>query len=174
MAPLLAVDIQEGSASLSCLLDSLPYLNAVCNEVLRFYPPVPLIRRYSITPTTILGQTIPAGTRVILCPWASNRNPLHWGPDAGVFKPERWIDPVTGRCNKEGGMSSNYANLKFSHGPRSCIGQNFAKAELRTLVAVFVSKFKFQMAVPGEKIVPVGIVSVRPKDGMHLKIEMRA
>lgn len=68
-------------------------------------------------------------------------------------------------------MVSNYANLTFSHGPRSCIGQNFAKAEMRALVAVFVSKFRFQLARPLEKIVPVGIVSVRPKDGLYLRIE---
>ncbi|KAJ9486160.1 hypothetical protein VN97_g7184 [Penicillium thymicola] len=167
VGPLLAGEAQQDPASISGLLENLPYLNAVCNEVIRFYPPVPFIRRYSIIPTTILGHHVPAGTRVILCPWATNRDPALWGPEAAAFKPERWIDPVTGRSNKEGGMSSSFANLTFSHGPRSCIGQNFAKAELRTLVAVFVSKFKFQMAVPGENIVPVGIVSPD-----HLFIQM--
>ncbi|KAL2870606.1 cytochrome P450 [Aspergillus lucknowensis] len=157
--------------TIAVMLENLPYLTAVCNEVLRFIPPVPLIRRISIIPTTILGHAIPAGTQVLLCPYAINRNPGLWGPDAEEFKPERWISPETGKANNDGGMGSNFANLTFSHGPRSCIGQNFAKAELRTLVAVFVSRFRFALAQPDENIVPVGIISVRPRDGLHLRIE---
>lgn len=159
------------SDTLANVLENLPYLNAVCNEVLRFNPPVPLIRRVCTTPTTILNHPVPPGTQVLICPYAINRSPELWGPDAGQFKPERWINPETGKANNDGGMVSNYANLTFSHGPRSCIGQNFAKAEMRALVAVFVSRFRFQLARPLDKVVPVGIVSVRPKDGLHLKIE---
>jgi cytochrome P450 len=153
------------------MLENLPYLNAVCNEVLRFIPPVPLIRRVATIPTTILGQEIPVGTQVLLCPYAISRSPELWGPDAGGFKPERWISPETGKANNDGGMESNYANLTFSHGPRSCIGQGFAKAELRTLVAVFVARLRFALAKPAEDVVPVGIVSVRPKDGLVLRLE---
>ncbi|KAL3459282.1 cytochrome P450 [Aspergillus heterothallicus] len=157
--------------TLANTLETIPYLNAVCNEVLRFNPPVPLIRRIATTPTTILGHAIPPGTQVLLCPHAINRSPELWGPDAGEFNPDRWISLETGRANNDGGMGSNYANLTFSHGPRSCIGQNFAKAELRMLVAVFVARLRFQLARPGHEIVPVGIVSVRPRDGLFLRIE---
>jgi cytochrome P450 len=68
-------------------------------------------------------------------------------------------------------MGSNYANLTFSHGPRSCIGQGFAKAELRTLVAIFVARLRFALAKPTEDVVPVGIVSVRPRDGLVLRLD---
>jgi cytochrome P450 len=157
------------AAELASLLESLPYLNAVCNETLRFFPPVPIIRRTCNTPTAILGVPISPGTRIILSPWATNRNPALWGADANVFKPERWINQDTGKANKHGGMQSNYANLTFSHGPRSCTGQNFAKAELRSLVAVWCSRFGFERATV-ETIVPVGIVSVRSRDGLDLRI----
>ncbi|KAL4868711.1 hypothetical protein BDV12DRAFT_209023 [Aspergillus spectabilis] len=169
IVPLLAE--KTTSDTLSNVLENLPYLNAVCNETLRLIPPVPLIRRVSIVPTTILGHSIPTGTQVLLCPYAINRSSELWGPDAGEFNPDRWLNPETGKANNDGGMVSNYANLTFSHGPRSCIGQNFAKAELKTLVAVFVSRFRFELARPDEEVVPVGIVSVRPRDGLYLKIE---
>ncbi|KAL2840673.1 cytochrome P450 [Aspergillus pseudoustus] len=159
------------SDSLAATLDNLPYLNAVCNEVLRFIPPVPLMRRVATIPTSILGHEIPPGTQIILCPYAINRSPELWGPDAGEFKPERWISPETGKANNDGGMGSNYAYMTFSHGARSCIGQNFAKAELRTLVAVFVARFRFQLARPNREAVPVGIISVRPRDGLVLRVE---
>ncbi|KAL4882679.1 cytochrome P450 [Aspergillus karnatakaensis] len=159
------------SEILSSTLESLPYLNAICNESLRFIPPVPLIRRVATVPTIIQNQAVPPGTQILLCPHAINRSPELWGPDADRFNPDRWINPETGKANNDGGMVSNYANMTFSHGPRSCIGQGFAKAELRTLIAVFVSNFRFSLAQPGEEVVPVGIVSVRPKDGLHLKVE---
>ncbi|KAL2847650.1 cytochrome P450 [Aspergillus pseudodeflectus] len=157
--------------SIAAILENLPYLNAVCNEVLRFIPPVPLIRRVATIPTTILGHAIPPGTQVLLCPYAVNRSPELWGPDAGEFRPERWISAETGKANNEGGMGSNYANLTFSHGPRSCIGQGFAKAELRTLVAIFVARLRLALAKPTEDVVPVGIVSVRPRDGLVLRLD---
>ncbi|KAL4921377.1 cytochrome P450 [Aspergillus aurantiobrunneus] len=168
----LLVTQNPSSETLANTLESLPYLNAVCNEVLRFIPPVPLIRRVSTISTTILGHPIPPGTQVLLCPYAINRSPELWGPTAGEFRPERWISPETGKANNDGGMVSNYANLTFSHGPRSCIGHNFARAEMRTLLAVFVSSLRFEMERPLEEVVPVGIVSVRPRDGLRLRIEM--
>ncbi|KAL3446898.1 cytochrome P450 [Aspergillus insuetus] len=159
------------SDSIAAMLESLPYLNAVCNEVFRFIPPVPLIRRVATIPTTILGHAILPGTQLLLSPYAINRSPELWGSDAGEFRPERWISPETGKANNDGGMESNYANLTFSHGPRSCIGQGFAKAELRTLIAVFVAMLRFALAKPNEDVVPVGVVSVRPRDGLVLKLE---
>jgi cytochrome P450 len=157
-------------STLAATLDSLTYLNAVCNEVLRFYPTVPLTARVATTPTTICDIAVPAGTFILICPWAINRNPDLWGPDAGVFNPDRWIDAKTGKANNEGGVSNNYVNLTFLHGPRSCIGQNFAKAELRALVAVFVSRLEFVMQRPNEEIEPAGVITTKPRGGVHLKL----
>lgn len=58
------------------------------------------------------------------------------------------------RPNNSGGAVSNYANLTFLHGPRSCIGHTFAAAELRCLAAMFVGKFQFEMADPDEVVIP--------------------
>ena len=33
----------------------------------------------------------------------------------------------------------------FSYGPHSCIGQGLAMQELRTVLAVFLSRFKFEL-----------------------------
>lgn len=86
-----------------------------------------------------------------------------------MFWPERWINLETGRASNHGGANSNYANLTFSHGPRSCIGHRFAKAEMRSLVAVWCERFFFERAT-AEEVVPVGIVSTKPKDGLNLRI----
>lgn len=70
-----------------------------------------------------------------------------------------------------GGQSSNYSQITFLHGPRSCIGQGFARAELRCLVAALVGRFDLQLADPNKKAVPAGVITTKPADGMHLKMK---
>jgi cytochrome P450 len=149
-------------------LDSIAYLHAVCNETLRIYAPVPITLRDTAHDTTILGQFVPKTTKVIIAPWAINLNKQLWGEDAEEFNPDRWMAP--GQANS-GGAVSNYAFLTFLHGPRSCIGQRFAMAELACLLAAFVGKYEFEMADPDEKIEVKGGITARPKNGMHIKLK---
>ncbi|KZM21436.1 uncharacterized protein EKO05_0006299 [Ascochyta rabiei] len=152
------------------LLESMPYLNGVCNEVLRLYPTIPLTARLSVRDTTVTGVFIPKGTIVFVVPWAVNRNPALWGEDAEDFVPERWIDKATGRATMNGGADSNFAFLTFLHGPRSCIGERFARAELRALLAAFVGHFEMEMADPNERIIVGGTITSKPVNGMKLKL----
>ncbi|KAF2402949.1 putative P450 monooxygenase [Trichodelitschia bisporula] len=155
---------------LAGILEGLPLLNAVCNETLRLYPTVPITIRDSIRPTTIGGQFIPKDTQILISPWAVNRSPHLWGDNASEFVPDRWIDAKTGKPNNNGGTSSNYSLLTFLHGPRSCIGERFAKAELRCLVASFVGAFEMEVAFPEEEVVPAGVITTKPRDGMKLRL----
>lgn len=130
----------EAAASLPVLIDTrAPYLNAVCNEVLRYYPPVPTTIREAAVDTTVQDIHIPAGTKLVLAPRATNWDPSLWGCNAAVFDPERWLDKV------QGSGRSNYALLTFLHGPRACIGQSFARAELAILLAALVGRFEFNL-----------------------------
>lgn len=106
------------------MVDDCAFLHAVCNEVLRFYPPVPFTRREATKDTTLLGQVIPKGTDLVIAAGAINFSKELWGEDADEFKPERWMGEK--RANN-GGAESNYANLTFLHGacfftipPTSC------------------------------------------------------
>jgi cytochrome P450 len=98
-----------------------------------------------------------------------NRNPKLWGLDSEDFVPERWIDK-NGRGTMNGGTDSNHSFLTFLHGPRSCIGERFARAELRTLLAALVGTFEFQLADDDEKVVVGGTVTSKPMNGMNLKL----
>ncbi|KAF2017471.1 cytochrome P450 [Aaosphaeria arxii CBS 175.79] len=152
------------------LLESLPFLNAVCNETLRLYPTIPVSARHSTRDTSICGQFVPKNTDILIIPWATNRDPSIWGDDAESFRPDRWLDPTTGKANYVGGVDSNYSFLTFFHGPRSCIGQGFARAELRSLVAAFVGSFEMEMANPNAIVMPGGAVTIKPRDGLRLKL----
>lgn len=150
-------------------LDKLTFLHAVCSETLRHNSPVPLTLRDTEHDCTIADTFVPRGTKVILCPAAVNCSRELWGPDAAEFNPDRWMGP--GRANT-GGAESNYAMMTFLHGPRSCIGQSFAKAEFACLLAAFVGTFEFEMSDPDEVIEIKGGVTAKPKNGLHIKLKV--
>ncbi|KAI4169756.1 MAG: hypothetical protein LQ343_005497 [Gyalolechia ehrenbergii] len=151
------------------MLDRLPFLHAVCNEVLRLRSPVTLTLREAAKNTTICGHHVPKGTKIIICPGAVNHSKELWGHDASEFKPERWLGP--GRANT-GGATSNYAFLTFLHGPRSCIGQAFAKAEFAVLMAGLVGRFEMELEdKEGEIKIRTG-VTARPKDGLRVRMKV--
>ncbi|KAI4195026.1 MAG: hypothetical protein LQ350_007442 [Teloschistes chrysophthalmus] len=149
--------------------DRLHFLHAVCNEVLRLHPPITLTLRQAAKPTTIAGHRVPKGTTIMISPAATNTTTSLWGPDAEEFRPERWLN-ADNTVNNSGGASSNYAFLPFLHGPRSCIGQAFAKAEFAVLVAGLVGRFEFELAEPDRVMRGAGMIA-RPRFGM--KVRMR-
>jgi cytochrome P450 len=144
-------------------VDNLPYLNAVCNEVLRFHPSVPMTIRKAVRDTTLADMYIPKDTTFTICPQILNRLEELWGPDANKFNPDRFMGP--GKANT-GGAVSNYAFLTFLHGPRSCIGQGFAKSELACLIAATVGRFHMELKYPDAKLEIREGATVAPKDGV--------
>ncbi|KAK3949618.1 cytochrome P450 [Pseudoneurospora amorphoporcata] len=164
------------------ILEHLPYLNGVMNETLRLYPTVPMTVRTSICDTTVLGHPIKKGTEIMISPWIINRYTRNWGDNPTEFRPERWIDQdgthmaeagtkrPTQKPNNTGGVMSNYAQMTFLHGPRSCIGQGFAKAELRCLLAAFVLAFEWELGMDEKDIMSDGVITIKPNNGMYLKL----
>lgn len=144
-------------------LDNLPYLHAVCNEILRFHPSVPATIRTAVKDTTLVGKAIPKDTILVISPEIVNHMEELWGPDADKFNPDRFMGP--GMANT-GGSTSNYALLTFLHGPRSCIGQGFAKSELACLLAATVGRFHMELRYPDKKLEVKEGATVSPKDGV--------
>ncbi|KAK3388707.1 cytochrome P450 [Sordaria brevicollis] len=164
------------------ILEHLPYLNAIMNETLRLYPTVPMTVRTATVDTTVLGHPIKKGTEIMMSPWIVNRYTDNWGNNSTEFRPERWIDQEgthiaedgteqpTMKPNNTGGVASNYAQMTFIHGPRSCIGQGFAKAELRCLLAAFVLTFEWELGMDEKDIMPDGVITIKPNNGMYLTL----
>ncbi|KAG9248335.1 cytochrome P450 monooxygenase-like protein [Calycina marina] len=167
--------LEEQCDITSQIIDNMPYLNAVCNEVLRYYPPVPLTIRDTCRDTTIVGEFVPKGTRVILCPWAINKDTAQWGPDAAKFNPDRWLSSP---ASANGGAPNNYSFLTFLHGPRSCIGQKFAQAEFACLLAAWVGRFEYTLKNEEEyderNILIKGGVTAKPEKGLFVKAKVVA
>lgn len=161
-------------------IDGMPYLNAVCSEVLRTWSPVAQTIRVSNCDTTVQGHFIPRDTLLVLPIWAINTDPRLWGPDAHEFKPERWLAPDQGGTSEtnaaSGGATSNYAFMTFIHGPHSCIGGNFSKSELACLLAAWVGRFSFELkdkSLLDERNMPVNpSVVAKPIGGLHMMVSV--
>ena len=168
--------VERQSTITSQVIDHMPYLSAVCNEVLRYYPPVSLTVRDACRDTTIAGEFVPKGTRIILVPWAINKDTTYWGDDAAKFNPDRWLQSPTNPASSNGGAASNYSFLTFLHGPRSCIGQKFAQAEFACLLAAWVGRFEFELnnaeEYDEENILIKGIVTAKPAKGLYVKAKV--
>ena len=157
-------------------IDDLVELNAFCHETLRWWPPIPSTLRTTARNTTLLGQYVPKGTRLVLPMRGSNRNAEIWGYTADTFSPERWIQEGP-KFDASGGASSKYGMLTFMHGMRNCIGQSFAKAEMACIVATLVGRFEFELQNPlelDEKNIKIskGGVTARPADGLLVKMKL--
>ncbi|PRP87152.1 cytochrome P450 [Planoprotostelium fungivorum] len=150
------------------LNNSLPYLNAVVREVLRIDSPVPMTIRQSAKDDVICGYTIPKNSVIMVAPAVIHFHPDIWGPDAAEFKPERFLDnnaiPDTAR--------TPFANLTFLAGPRNCIGQKFALAEMKALLICILRSFSFEPDVIGQHVERNSLLVMRPKSGqLHLRVK---
>ena len=157
-------DVLAGRLPTIADLGRLPYLRGVVNEVLRLYPPAYILARTSIAPCTIGGYDLPAGSTIILSQWVTHHDPRFFA-DPDAFLPERWLDGLEDRLPAG-------AYFPFGDGPRRCIGQNFALMEVVLVMATIAQKFQFRLAT-ARKIVPDPLVTLRPRNGIPMRIDAR-
>jgi cytochrome P450 len=146
--------------------DKLFYLDAVCSEILRLYPPAPVTSRTNIHPTTLSSHPIPVHTLISLPLYSINRSATFWGPDSKIFDPSRWLE---GEKANTGGAESQYCYQTFLYGPRSCIGQGFARGEMKAILAALVMNCKFVDDKPERRVEVEGFLTIRPK-GLSVKV----
>jgi cytochrome P450 len=127
------------------VFENMTYLQAFVSEALRYYPGVPHVLRESVVDTSIQGRHIPKGTRFIVSPGAINFSSKVWGPDAGEFKPERWLEDTENGTALNGGASSKYGFMTFLQGHRGCIGQGFTRGEMACILTAWVGKLQFDL-----------------------------
>lgn len=85
------------------------------------------------------GAIIPKGSMVLINAQAGNHEVEHFGPDAKMFNPERWLQGLT---PPEERPSSGLQHLSFGAGSRACSGQQIASRLLYTALVRLLSSFK--------------------------------
>ena len=147
-------------------IDTLPYLDNVCNEGLRFIPPTPMTVRQSIQPDKLGEYDIPAGTEVLIYAYVTNYMSEYWGPNADQFDPDRWDNlPPTYTLN---------AYQTFLQGGRRCPGRRFAELEIKVILAALLSMHSFELdpAVPDPEQEKVWRIILHPRNGIKLRVRL--
>ncbi|KAB5522945.1 cytochrome P450 86A1 [Coniochaeta sp. 2T2.1] len=123
-----------------------PYLQAVIREGIRMWPPATgLLPKVSKTDQFICGQRIPAGTNVAWAPFSVMRNKTVFGDDAGIFRPERWIDVPQDKWR----LMDSTVMLDFGSPSRwECLGKNIAMIELNKTYVELLRRFDFTLIDP--------------------------
>lgn len=119
--------------------DRLPYARAVFLEAGRLTPPNYYFDRETADDCVLGGYLIEKGTIIQPCFRACHRREEYW-PQPEEFQPERWLGrQVPSSCPE-------HAFLMFSHGPRSCLGREFAIMEGTLVLASLAQRFRLEAA----------------------------
>ncbi|XP_033479063.1 cytochrome P450 4F3 [Epinephelus lanceolatus] len=151
-------------------LSSLPFTTMCIRESLRLHSPVQAVTRRYTQDMALPGDlTVPKGAITLVSIYGTHHNPAVW-TNPHEYQPLRF-DPA----NKEG--QASHAFIPFSSGPRNCIGQKFALAELRVVVALTLLRFRLTPGVNPELGTSSGGVRrlpqlvLRAEGGLWLQIE---
>jgi cytochrome P450 len=97
-------------------------------EMLRWWTPVMIFRRTATTATTVAGQAISAGDKVVVSFAAANRDPAVY-PDPDAFRIDRYALRPPPK-----------AHLAFGHGPHVCLGANLARVQMTAILTELLTR----------------------------------
>ncbi|KIL71215.1 hypothetical protein M378DRAFT_154710 [Amanita muscaria Koide BX008] len=135
------IDCVIGKDRLPTLDDrpSLPYVEAVYREVLRWRPVTPLGFPHSADEEDIYKDLyIPKGAIVIPNVWAITRNEERY-PEPELFRPERYF-------TEEGILNKDSLSYVFGFGRRICPGRHLADASVWLMIASVLATFNISKA----------------------------
>lgn len=139
-APEVLANVQHELAGLGpepdpMAIAQLPYLSALCQEILRMYPVIPLLfPRIAKVPVTLAGHTFPAGTTLMPSIYLVHyREDLY--PQPQEFRPERFLNHTY----------SPAEYLPFGGGNRRCLGYTLALLELKLVLATVVARCTLEL-----------------------------
>lgn len=130
------IDSVLGSVRLPNFEDraSLPYVEAVLREVLRWHPAVPLSIPHAATNNDVYnGYFIPQGATIITNTWAITRNEAKY-PNPEEFKPERFF-------GADGVLNDDTVSFAFGAGRRVCVGRYIADASIWSAMVSILALF---------------------------------
>ncbi|MGW6906117.1 cytochrome P450 [Streptomyces sp. NPDC054940] len=105
-------------------------------ELLRYLSVAKSFMRTALVDVEVGGQTIEAGTTVVLSYNTANRDP------------ERFTDPHVLDLHRQDG-----GHLAFGHGVHLCLGQQLARIEMRVAFSALLNRFPtLRLAVPAEEV----------------------
>ena len=104
---------------------------ALFNEAIRKYPPVPFSPRWVVRDAELDGYEIPKNTYIAAGPLVLHNDKRYW-EDPSAFNPERFEDPTI----------THEAYFPFAGGAHTCLGKFFASYLFKNVVYKLVDNFQ--------------------------------
>jgi cytochrome P450 len=147
-------------------LEQLPSLDLVMKESLRMFAPVGIIVREALTDTSLVGHYVPAGTKLFLGIYPSQRMEPWWS-DPDRFDPERFAE------HRREDKSHQYAWAPFGGNVHKCIGMHFGGMEVKAILHQMLRRFEW--TVSGDYQLPLDYgTGPTPADGLPIELSVSA
>lgn len=136
MLALGAFALLQNPEQLAALRADPALIDQAVEELLRYLTVAKSFMRTALVDVEVGGQTIEAGTTVVLSYNTANRDP------------ERFADPDVLDIRRESG-----GHLAFGHGIHLCLGAQLARVEMRVAFSALLKRFPtLRLAVPAEDV----------------------
>ncbi len=140
------------------------YVRQVIEEALRLYPPLWLMTRKAESEDRLGEFAVPKGTEIYISPYLLQRNPGVWdSPEA--FDPDR-MDP------EKSAARHALAACPFGAGPRNCIGEAFARAEMQIHVMTIARRLRLASDQDGTPVIAAGM-NLLTRSDIFLRPQLR-
>ncbi|KAJ5678691.1 n-alkane-inducible cytochrome p450 protein [Penicillium macrosclerotiorum] len=161
-------------------IQRLSFLRCCLNETLRLYPTLPMNIRF-VEETTVLPRggglngrspvLLPKGSGIAFSLYHLHRLESIYGPDAGVYRPQRW---ESGELIKKARLGAGFVD--FNGGPRLCLGKDFALMEASYAIIRVLQAYPNMRLASGVQTGPVGserqtyTISLSPTAGVRVAL----
>ncbi|CAC9684851.1 cytochrome P450 [Delftia tsuruhatensis] len=151
-------------------LPALRQLDFSLREAMRLYPAAPvLISRRCTRPVQLGPWRLPAGTMFMIAPGLMQRD-ARWFPEPHAFRPARFDE-----AHPDGAPTAPRGSwMPFGTGPRICLGQHLAQAEMAVVAAMLLQRWHLHATQGASAPRPVLQVTLRPQEPLRLRLEPRA
>ncbi|KAL5990008.1 hypothetical protein ACLOJK_010904 [Asimina triloba] len=122
-------------------LSHLKIVTMILYEVLRLYPALAFLVRFTYEKIKLGNITIPPGVQLCLPCLLIHHDQELWGKDADEFNPERFAEGVSNATTK-----NQFGFFPFGWGPRVCLGQNFGLLEAKLALSMVLQHFSFELS----------------------------
>ncbi len=160
----------DASVDYTMVNENMPLLHDCMKEALRLCPPLILLIRYALQEVKVKASgkefTIPKGDMVLISPSVGMRLPE-------VFKDPNKFDPDRFGPGREEDKSSPYAYMGFGGGMHSCMGQNFAFVQVKTILSVLFREYEMEMVSETMPQIDYEAMVVGPKGDCRVRYKKR-
>jgi cytochrome P450 len=142
----------------------LRYTEMVFAESMRLYPPAWAMGRQARDDFELGPYRLPAGTTVLASQFITQRDARNF-TEPLRFDPERFAPAGKATFPK-------FCYFPFGAGSRQCIGEALAWMEGALVLATIAQNWKLSL-VPGQRVEPQALITLRPEFGVQMRVEKR-